>query len=56
VRTFGFVLWFVALGLAAWVIVWNRRQERAAIEVSRPRATVTPSSPLPALDDEQMWR
>jgi hypothetical protein len=37
VRTFGFVLWFVALGLAAWVIVRNRRQERATVEVSRPR-------------------
>jgi hypothetical protein len=56
VRTFGFVLWFVALGLAAWVIVRNRRQERATVEVSRPRATATPSSAVPALDDEQMWR
>jgi hypothetical protein len=56
VRTFGFVLWFVALGLAAWVIVQNRRQEHPAVEVSRPRATATPSSPLLALDDEQMWR
>jgi hypothetical protein len=56
VRTFGFVLWFVALGLAAWVIVRNRRQERTAVEVSRPRATATTNSPVPALDDEQMWR
>jgi hypothetical protein len=56
VRTFGFVLWFVALGLAAWVIVRNRRQERAAVEVSRPRTTATPSSSVPAVDDEHMWR
>jgi hypothetical protein len=55
VRTVGFVLWFVALGLAAWVIVRNRRQERATVEVSRPRATATPSSAVHALDDEQMW-
>ncbi|MBA3737775.1 MAG: hypothetical protein H0W97_04345 [Actinobacteria bacterium] len=56
VRTFGFVLWFVAMGLATWVIVRNGRQERTAVEVSRPRATATPNSPVPALDDEQMWR
>jgi hypothetical protein len=56
VRTFGFVLWFLALGLATWVIVRNRRQERTAVEVSRPRATATTNSPVPALDDEQMWR
>lgn len=56
VRTFGFVLWFVAMGLATWVIVLNGRQERTAVEVSRPRATATPNSPVPALDDEQMWR
>jgi hypothetical protein len=56
VRTFGFVLWFVALGLAAWVIVRNRRQERAAVEVSPPKATATSSSSVPALDEEQMWR
>jgi hypothetical protein len=56
VRTFGFLLWFVALGLAAWVIIRNRRQERSVVEVSRPRDTATPNSPVPALDDEQMWR
>jgi hypothetical protein len=56
VRTFGYVLWFVALGLAAWAIVWNRRRERAAVSIARPRVPVTPRSPLPALDDEQMWR
>ena len=56
VRTFGFLLWFVALGLAAWVIIRNRRQERTAVEASYPRATATANSPVPALDDEQMWR
>ncbi|MDP9119189.1 MAG: hypothetical protein M3M93_02790 [Actinomycetota bacterium] len=56
VRTFGYVLWFVALGVAAWTIVRNRRQEQAAVSIAWPGATTTPSSPLPALDDEQMWR
>jgi hypothetical protein len=56
VRTFGYVLWFVALAVAAWAIVRNRRRERAAVSIATPRATATPSSPLPALDDEQMWR
>ena len=56
VRTLGYVLWFVALGVAAWAFVRNRRQERPAIPIARPRATATPRSPLAALDDEQMWR
>ena len=56
VRTLGYVLWFVALGVAAWAIVRNRRQEQAAVSIARPAATTTPSSPLAALDDEQMWR
>jgi hypothetical protein len=56
VRTFGYVLWFVALGVAAWAIVRSRRQERAALPIAGPGATATPKSPLPALDDEQMWR
>lgn len=55
VRTAGYVLWFVALAMAAWVIVRARLQERAAAAISRPRATATPRSPLPVLDDEQMW-
>ena len=55
VRTAGYVLWFVALAMAAWVIVRARLQERAAVAISRPRATATPRSPLPVLDDEQMW-
>lgn len=56
VRTFAYVLWFVALGVAAWAIVRNRRQEQAAVSIARPVATATPSSPLAALDDEHMWR
>jgi hypothetical protein len=56
VRTFGYVLWFVALGLAAWAIARNHMQERAAVEIARSRPTARPSSPLPALGDEQMWR
>jgi len=37
------------------VIVRDRLQERAAVAIARPRATATPRSPLPILDDEQMW-
>jgi hypothetical protein len=55
VRTAGYVPWFVALAMAAWVIVRARLEERAAAAISRPRATATPRSPLPVLDDEQMW-
>jgi hypothetical protein len=55
VRTAGYVLWFVALGMAGWVIIRDHLQERAAVAISRPRATATPRSPLPMLDDEQMW-
>jgi hypothetical protein len=56
VRTFGYVLWFVALGLAAWAIVWNRRRDRAAVSIAGPRGTATPRSPLHVMDDERMWR
>ena len=56
VRTVGYVLWFVALGLAAWVIIREHLHERAAIAISRPRATATPISPPLVLDDEEMWR
>ena len=54
VRTFGYALWFVALGLAVWAIVRNRLQEKAADPTPRP--TAKPTSPLPVLDGEQMWR
>jgi len=54
VRTFGYVLWIVALGLAVWAIVRNRAQERAADPTRR--SIVKPSSPRPAVDAEEMWR
>jgi len=54
VRTFGYALWFVALGLALWTIVRGRLQGRAADPIVRP--TAKPSAPLAVLDDEQMWR
>jgi hypothetical protein len=56
VRAVGFALWFVALGLSAWVIVRGRLQERAALAISRPRATAIPISPPLVRDDEEMWR
>jgi hypothetical protein len=56
VRTAGYVLWFVALGLTAWVIVRERLRDRAAAENPRPRATAKPGSPRPVVDDEHMWR
>ena len=54
VRTFGYVLWIVALWLAIWGIVRNRAQERAVDPIRRP--TVKPSPPRPAVDAEEMWR
>jgi len=54
VRTFGYVLWIVALGLAIWAIVRNRAQEDAGDPPRRP--TVKPSPPRPAVDAEEMWR
>jgi hypothetical protein len=56
VRVVGYMLWFVALGLAAWVIIRHRLQERASVAISRPRPTATPSSPPRVLDGEAMWR
>jgi hypothetical protein len=56
VRAVGFALWFVALGLAAWVIVRSRLQERAALSISRPRPTAIRISPPLVRDDEEMWR
>jgi hypothetical protein len=56
VRIAGYVLWLVALGLAAWVIIRDRVRDGGAAAVSRPRATATPSSPPAVLDDERMWR
>jgi hypothetical protein len=56
VRSFGFVLWFVALGLAAWAIAKNRRLERAGGPADRARVTAEPRTPLAPVDDERMWR
>jgi hypothetical protein len=56
VRTAGYVLWFVALGLAVWVIIRDRVREGGAAAITRPRVTATPSSLPPVLDDDQMWR
>jgi len=56
VRTAGYVLWFVALGLAAWVIIQDRVRDGRLAASPRLRATATPSSPPPVLDEEQMWR
>ncbi|MGH2679938.1 MAG: hypothetical protein ACRDG8_05565 [Actinomycetota bacterium] len=53
VRTFGLMLWFVALGLAAWTIFRNRRLDRAD---DARRVTAVPRAPLAPVDDEQMWR
>lgn len=56
VRIVGYVLWFVALGLAAWVIVRDRLHDRAGAGSPPPRATAKPSSSRPVIDDEHMWR
>jgi hypothetical protein len=56
VRTLGFVLWIVALALAAWAIVRNRQLERATTAGSSVRVTAEPRRPLVPVDDEQMWR
>jgi hypothetical protein len=56
VRTLGFVLWIVALGLAVWAIVRNRLAERGAEAGPRDRATAEPRLPLVPVDDEHMWR
>jgi hypothetical protein len=56
VRTLGFVLWIVALGLAAWAIVRNRQLERAATAEPSVRVTADPRRPVGPVNDEQMWR
>ncbi|MDQ4108583.1 MAG: hypothetical protein M3138_07235 [Actinomycetota bacterium] len=56
VRSLGYVRWFVALGLAAWAVVWNRRRGTGCGLVARPRGTAMPRSPLPVPDDVRMWR
>jgi hypothetical protein len=56
VRTVGYVLWFVALGLAAWMIVRSRLRDGGTAPSQPIGATANPRSPLVPLDDEQMWR
>jgi hypothetical protein len=56
VRTLGFVLWIVALGLAGWAIIRNRQLERAATAEPSFRVTAEPRQPVGPVNDEQMWR
>lgn len=56
VRTVGFVLWGVALGLAVWAIVRNRQLLRSAEASQEPRVTAEPRAPLVPIHDEEMWR
>ena len=56
VRTAGFALWILALGIAVWAILRNRQLERAATAAPTPRATAEPRMPLAPVDDETMWR
>src|SRR5918995_6741846 len=51
VRTFGFVLWAVSIGLAVWAIVRNRRLAQAAGVGSGQRATAEARPPPPPVDD-----
>ena len=53
VRTVGFVLWFLALGIALGTIAWNLSRDRAASRPSRPRTELT--RPPAVVTDEQMW-
>jgi hypothetical protein len=57
VRTAGFVLWFVALGIAVATIAWNLRRVssigRPTERWDRPRAA--PAAPLAPVTDEEMW-
>jgi hypothetical protein len=57
VRTAGFVLWFVALGIAAATIAWNARNVSSSARPierwGRPRAAPA-TAPVP-VTDEEMW-
>jgi hypothetical protein len=54
VRTVGFLLWFLALGLAIAVLLREGLSNRT--HPGRPPARATPRAPLAPVDDEQMWR
>jgi hypothetical protein len=56
VRTVGFVLWGVALGLAVWAIVRNRQLLRSAEASQKARVIAEPRAPLVPIHDEEMWR
>jgi hypothetical protein len=56
VRTVGFALWFVALGIAVATVVWNLRRIASARPTEpwgRPRAA--PATPPVTVSDEEMW-
>jgi hypothetical protein len=57
VRTAGFSLWFVALGIAVATIVWNHRKISSSHHPTErwgpPRAA--PAAPLAPVTDEEMW-
>lgn len=56
VRTIGFALWIVALGLAVFAIVRNHHLSQAAVAAPNGRPSSVPRVPLVPVDDEQMWR
>ena len=56
VRTAGFALWFVALGIAMVTVAWNLRRIASARPTERwgpPRAA--PAAPPVPVTDEEMW-
>jgi hypothetical protein len=59
VRTWGLVIWFVALGLTLGGIAWNAKTLREAERGpgrERPKPTAQPSGPLAPVTPEDMWR
>jgi hypothetical protein len=55
VRTAGFALWFLALGLAVAALVLSLRRAAAAERAGRARPTATPARDLAPVSDEEMW-
>jgi hypothetical protein len=56
VRTIGFVLWIVAIGLAVFAIVQTRQLARTEVAAPKGRPNAVPRVPLVPVDDEHMWR
>lgn len=56
VRTIGFVLWIVAIGLAVFATVRNHQLAQVAVAAPKGRPSPVPRVPLVPVDDEQMWR